>query len=55
MSIDEEFRCFVGGLSWGTSDRALEDAFRAYGNVTEAKVGHVCYFSCDAKGVSVFS
>lgn len=38
MASAEEFRCFVGGLSWGTTDRALEDAFRPYGSVLEAKV-----------------
>ncbi|CAI6009503.1 unnamed protein product [Closterium sp. NIES-65] len=34
---DEELRCFVGGLSWGTDDRALSDAFHDYGAV-DAKV-----------------
>ncbi|CAM6045752.1 unnamed protein product [Sphagnum compactum] len=34
----EEFRCFVGGLSWSTTDKALEDAFRPFGSVLEAKV-----------------
>lgn len=38
MSTGDEFRVFVGGLSWGTTDRSLEDAFRAFGDVTEAKV-----------------
>ncbi len=31
-------KLFVGGLSWGTDDRALASAFEAHGNVTEAKV-----------------
>lgn len=34
----EEFRCFVGGLSWDTTDKVLEDSFRPFGNVSEAKV-----------------
>lgn len=38
MAAADEYRCFVGGLSWGTTDRALEDAFRPYGTVLEAKV-----------------
>lgn len=38
MAEAEEFRCFVGGLSWSTTDKGLEDAFRSFGNVLEAKV-----------------
>jgi heterogeneous nuclear ribonucleoprotein G len=34
----EDFRCFVGGLSWSTTDKALEDAFRPFGSVLETKV-----------------
>ncbi len=42
----EEFRCFVGGLSWSTTDKGLEEAFRPFGSVLEAKVclNH-CIFS----------
>ncbi|KAL3620905.1 Glycine-rich RNA-binding protein rz1a [Castilleja foliolosa] len=38
MSGDAEFRCFVGGLSWSTSDRDLKDAFGKFGHLLEAKV-----------------
>lgn len=31
-------KLFVGGLSWGTDDQKLNDAFATYGVVTEAKV-----------------
>ena len=31
-------KLFVGGLSWGTNDAALRQAFERYGEVTEAKV-----------------
>ncbi|MCO4747842.1 MAG: RNA-binding protein [Proteobacteria bacterium] len=31
-------KLFVGGLSWGTDDNGLFNAFSAYGNVSEAKV-----------------
>ncbi len=31
-------KLFVGGLSWGTTDKELKEAFEAYGTVTEAKV-----------------
>ncbi|XVE66971.1 hypothetical protein DITRI_Ditri08aG0122600 [Diplodiscus trichospermus] len=37
-SADIEFRCFVGGLAWATDDRALEDAFSAYGEIVESKI-----------------
>eukprot|EP00253_Pinus_taeda_P000037 PITA_00037 len=38
MSDAPEYRCFVGGLSWSTSDRTLEDAFHKFGHLIEAKV-----------------
>lgn len=31
-------KLFVGGLSWGTTDEGLFNAFEAHGNVREAKV-----------------
>nr|CAB3460982.1 unnamed protein product [Digitaria exilis] len=31
-------KLFVGGLSWGTDDQSLKEAFSAYGEVTEARV-----------------
>lgn len=31
-------KLFVGGLSWGTSDEGLRQAFERYGSVDEAKV-----------------
>jgi RNA recognition motif-containing protein len=37
MDDADEYRCFVGGLSWGTDERMLEDEFAAYG-VKETKV-----------------
>ncbi|CAH2045381.1 unnamed protein product [Thlaspi arvense] len=33
-----EYRCFIGGLAWSTSDRGLRDAFEKYGHLLEAKV-----------------
>ena len=44
MAEAEEFRCFVGGLSWSTTDKGLEDAFRSFGNVLEAKVRFCLFF-----------
>ncbi|RID76254.1 hypothetical protein BRARA_B03236 [Brassica rapa] len=38
MSEEVEYRCFIGGLAWATSDRGLRDAFEKYGHLTEAKV-----------------
>jgi len=31
-------KLFVGGLSWGTDDQSLRDAFAIHGDVSEAKV-----------------
>ena len=31
-------KIFVGSLSWGTSDQMLNDAFAAFGTISEAKV-----------------
>jgi len=38
MSDVDEYRCFIGGLAWSTSDRKLKDAFEKFGKLTEAKV-----------------
>lgn len=35
---DPEYRCFIGGLAWSTTDRSLRDAFEKFGHLTEAKV-----------------
>ncbi|XP_038679176.1 glycine-rich RNA-binding protein 2, mitochondrial-like [Tripterygium wilfordii] len=31
-------RLFIGGLSYGTDDRSLKEAFESFGEVTDAKV-----------------
>ncbi|XP_068665626.1 glycine-rich RNA-binding protein 2, mitochondrial-like [Aristolochia californica] len=31
-------KLFVGGLSWGTDDQTLRDAFTSFGDVVEARV-----------------
>uniref|UniRef100_A0A2P2KSH2 Glycine-rich RNA-binding protein RZ1A n=2 Tax=Rhizophora mucronata TaxID=61149 RepID=A0A2P2KSH2_RHIMU len=38
MPEDMEYRCFIGGLSWSTSDRGLKEAFEKFGHLLEAKV-----------------
>ncbi|KQJ94765.1 glycine-rich RNA-binding protein RZ1A [Brachypodium distachyon] len=38
MSDADEYRCFVGSLSWSTTDVDLKDAFGKFGRVTETKV-----------------
>ncbi|XP_019703487.1 glycine-rich RNA-binding protein RZ1A [Elaeis guineensis] len=38
MSDIEEYRCFIGGLSWSTTDENLKDAFEKFGHLSEAKV-----------------
>ncbi|XP_076897536.1 glycine-rich RNA-binding protein GRP1A-like [Bidens hawaiensis] len=37
-SADVEYRCFVGGLAWATTDRSLEEAFSTYGEILESKI-----------------
>lgn len=38
MSEELEYRCYIGGLSWSTTDRGLKDAFEKFGHLLEAKV-----------------
>ncbi|XP_077220124.1 glycine-rich RNA-binding protein RZ1C-like isoform X1 [Tasmannia lanceolata] len=38
MGGREEMRIFVGGLSWDTTDRQLEDAFSRFGKILEAQI-----------------
>ncbi|KAL8540231.1 hypothetical protein ACS0TY_001711 [Phlomoides rotata] len=35
---DVEYRCFVGGLAWSTTDQSLEQAFSQFGEVIESKI-----------------
>nr|XP_043619146.1 glycine-rich RNA-binding protein-like [Erigeron canadensis] len=37
-SAEVEYRCFVGGLAWATTDQSLEQAFSQYGEVLESKI-----------------
>ncbi|XP_042003701.1 glycine-rich RNA-binding protein-like [Salvia splendens] len=37
-SADVEFRCFVGGLAWATTEQSLEQAFSQYGQVVDSKI-----------------
>nr|GFB04215.1 glycine-rich RNA-binding protein-like isoform X1 [Tanacetum cinerariifolium] len=37
-ATDVEFRCFVRGLAWDTSDRSLEEAFSQYGEIINSKI-----------------
>lgn len=48
MAEEVEYRCFIGGLSWSTSDRGLKEAFEKFGHLLEAKVSTmmVLIFSC---------
>ncbi|XP_071686436.1 glycine-rich RNA-binding protein RZ1A-like [Rutidosis leptorrhynchoides] len=38
MIEQDEYRCFVGNLSWSTSDRDLKDAFKKFDHLLDAKV-----------------
>ncbi|KAJ8763511.1 hypothetical protein K2173_002394 [Erythroxylum novogranatense] len=37
-SADVEYRCFVGGLAWATTDQALMEAFSPFGEILESKI-----------------
>ncbi|ERN01282.1 hypothetical protein AMTR_s00002p00251290 [Amborella trichopoda] len=37
MAGKEDMRVFVGGLSWDSTDRQLEDAFSEFGKVLDAQ------------------
>lgn len=45
MGDQDEFRCFIGNLSWSTSDRGLKQAFEKFGHLVEAKVQHKSFFA----------
>ncbi|KAL0909765.1 hypothetical protein M5K25_020662 [Dendrobium thyrsiflorum] len=49
MGDTEEYRCFIGGLSYDTTDNSLKDAFGKFGHLTEAKVA-VDRFSGRSRG-----
>ncbi|XP_051123497.1 glycine-rich RNA-binding protein RZ1A-like [Andrographis paniculata] len=38
MAEPAEYRCFIGNLSWSTSDRGLKQAFEKFGHLVDAKV-----------------
>ncbi|KAK4490203.1 hypothetical protein RD792_000860 [Penstemon davidsonii] len=35
---EDEYRCFIGNLSWSTNDRSLKQAFEKFGHLVDAKV-----------------
>lgn len=50
MADEVEYRCFIGGLSWSTSDRGLKEAFEKFGHLVEAKVSDLfllCLLFCN--------
>ncbi|KAI3672859.1 hypothetical protein L6452_38959 [Arctium lappa] len=38
MIEQDEYRCFIGNLSWSTSDRDLKEAFKKFDHLVDAKV-----------------
>ncbi|KAL6517301.1 Cinnamyl-alcohol dehydrogenase Flavonol reductase/cinnamoyl-CoA reductase [Orobanche minor] len=37
-AADAEYRCFVGGLAWETTNETMEKAFQHFGEVVDAKI-----------------
>ncbi|XP_047334539.1 glycine-rich RNA-binding protein RZ1A isoform X2 [Impatiens glandulifera] len=54
MGEADEYRCFIGGLAWATTDRGLKDAFDKYGHLLEARVA-VDKFSGRSRGFGFIS
>lgn len=44
----EDYRIFVGGLGWNTSQRHLEDEFARYGKIIDCLVSSflICFYFC---------
>ncbi|KAL8488512.1 hypothetical protein ACS0TY_024245 [Phlomoides rotata] len=42
MADQDEFRYFIGNLSWSTSERGLNQAFEKFGHLVDAKI---CVFA----------
>ncbi|KAL9370854.1 hypothetical protein Peur_035994 [Populus x canadensis] len=38
MAAEVEYRCFVGGLAWATTDQVLQEAFSQYGEIIDSKI-----------------
>ncbi|KAB5561323.1 hypothetical protein DKX38_006280 [Salix brachista] len=38
MAAEVEYRCFVGGLAWATTDQSLQEAFSQYGEIIDSKI-----------------
>lgn len=41
----QDYRIFVGGLSWEVTERQLEDAFVRFGKIIDAQVPSFLHFS----------
>lgn len=44
MAGKEDYRIFVGGLSWNVTERQLENAFSRFGKVLESQVLFFFFF-----------
>uniref|UniRef100_A0A6N2L9Q7 RRM domain-containing protein n=1 Tax=Salix viminalis TaxID=40686 RepID=A0A6N2L9Q7_SALVM len=38
MSAKIEYRCFIGGLAWATTDQILHEAFSQYGEIIDSEI-----------------
>lgn len=50
---DQDYRIFVGGLSWDITERQLEDAFSRFGKILDCQVSYE--FHSFKKFASVFN
>jgi RNA recognition motif-containing protein len=53
MAEAEDYRCFIGNLSWSTTEESLRDAFEKFGNLTEAKVTWRITYLCFAIAIFI--
>lgn len=54
MIDQDEYRCFIGNLSWSTSDRDLKEAFKKFDHLLDAKVNSFHLYTNSGHKVAIF-